>query len=135
VPLTTGYLASAGTLYTKGTGGSRMTSLCAGALADSADPVGDINAFKHLATIPIAVLGIPCAWRFTCCFLFIELTKLLQSKETFRSLLRSDVGEAIPFSTLHNRSQVYKKLTGRKLANAQLNLEKYDLAFCAMFQL
>ena len=43
MPLTTGYLASAGTLYTKGTGGSRMTSLCAGALSDSADPVGDLT--------------------------------------------------------------------------------------------
>ena len=72
---------------------------------------------------------------FHVLLLFIELTILLQSKETFRSLLRSDVGEAIPFSTLHNRSQVYKKLTGRKLANAQLNLEKYDFAFWAMFQL
>ena len=68
MPLTTGYLASAGTLYTKGTGGSRMTSLCAGALSDSADPVGDFNAFKHLAAIQMAVLGIPCEWRFTSCF-------------------------------------------------------------------
>ena len=39
VPLTTGYLASAGTLYTKETQGNKVVTLCAGALPDSADPV------------------------------------------------------------------------------------------------
>ena len=45
-----------------------MTSLCAGALSDSADPVGDFNAFKHLTAFQMAALGIPVEWRFTCCF-------------------------------------------------------------------
>ncbi len=39
VPLTTGYLASAGTIRTKGTDGNRTVTLRAGALPDSADPV------------------------------------------------------------------------------------------------
>jgi len=42
-------------------------------------------------------------------------------------LLRREVGESIPFSTLQNRNQVYTKLTGRKLASAQRNFEKYAL--------
>lgn len=57
--------------------------------------------------------------------MFAELILPSQSKETFRALLRTDTGESVPFSTLHNRSQVYSKLTGRRMASARLNLERY----------
>jgi hypothetical protein len=79
-----------------------------------------------------SLMNSPCAQMslnsFTLPFadIALDLTLLLQSKETFRAIIRSDVGVVVPFSTLHNRNQIYKKLTGRKLANAQLNLEKYD---------
>ena len=48
-----------------------------------------------------------------------------QSRDTFRALLRREIGESIPFSTLQNRNQVYSKLTGRRLASAQRNFERY----------
>ena len=63
---------------------------------------------------------------------FVQLNLSLQSRETFRAIIRSDIGESVPFSTLQNRSQIYQKLTGRKLAKAQLNLQRYahDAFFC-----
>jgi hypothetical protein len=65
---------------------------------------------------------------------FFALMLSSQSKETFRALLRSDIGESVPFSTLHNRSQVYNKITGRRLASARLNYEKYvpDALLCRL---
>lgn len=45
MPLTTGYLASAGTLYTKETQGNKVVTLCAGALPDSADPVRFLSIY------------------------------------------------------------------------------------------
>ena len=63
---------------------------------------------------------------------FITMILLLQSKETFRALLRTDTGESIPFSTLYNRSQVYRKLTGRRLASARLNFETWESQHLAL---
>jgi hypothetical protein len=105
----------------KGTDGNGMASLCAGALQDSADPVSFVTNTTYSVILSFNFL-MEKGWNS---FVVMQLILLFQSKETFRAIIRSDIGETLPFSTLQNRSQIYKKLTGRKLAKAQLNLQRY----------
>ncbi len=103
---------AASAIGSKAVNPNRVVTLAAGALPDSADPVG----------FPILIL-----WSLLkcCCHRFVSLMHWSQSRDTFRALLRREIGESIPFSTLQNRNQVYSKLTGRRLACAQRNMERY----------
>jgi hypothetical protein len=125
VPLTTGYLASAGALHTKESGVKRAETLGAGALPDTSDPVCDCCFAKFKVVSLKNSICICKGLRIVFCSIEgILMIFSIQSKEAFRALLRSDTGQVVPFVTLLNRSQVYKKLTGRRLASAQLNLKR-----------